>query len=219
MPDLKFEIISSSVKEYAAVPMLVFGLRITNPNEREEIYAVSLKCQLMIEAVKRRYDEESKDRLFELFGPHTRWDETLRTFFWQIINIPVPAFKKETIIDINVTCSEDFGSAAGKYFYAVREGNVPLDFLFSGTLFYRSESGDLQMTMIPWEKQALYNMQASLWHQMMDAYFPNCRWLQIRKDLYERLVAYKAANKFPTLQNCLEYIVEQAAEENINQQL
>jgi hypothetical protein len=217
MPDLKFEILSSHVKQYAAVPTLVFNLQITNNSENEEIYAVSLKCQLMIEAVKRRYDEESKNRLFELFGPHTRWDETLRTFFWQIINIPVPAFKNKTTIEISVPCSEDFGTAAGKYFYAVREGNVPLDFLFSGTLFYKNTEGSLQMTMVPWEKQALYNMPALLWHQMMDDYFPNCRWLQIRKDIYEKLVEYKAANKFPTLQNCLEYILEQVTAENIDQ--
>src|SRR5579862_5217686 len=126
MPDLKFEILSSHVKQYAAVPTLVFNLQVTNNIEGEEVYAISLKCQLMIEAVKRRYDEESKNRLYELFGPHTRWDETLRTFFWQIINLPIPAFTNKTIIEVNVPASEDFGTAAGKYFYAVREGTVPL---------------------------------------------------------------------------------------------
>jgi hypothetical protein len=48
MPDLKFEILSSHVKQYAAVPTLVFNLQITNNSENEEIYSVSLKCQLMI---------------------------------------------------------------------------------------------------------------------------------------------------------------------------
>ncbi len=215
MPDLKFEILSSHVKQYAAVPTLVFNLQITNHVENEEVYAVALKCQVMIEAVKRRYDEESKDRLFELFGEHTRWDETLRTIFWQIINIPVPAFKNKTVVEINIPCSEDFGTSAGKYFYAVRDENVPLAFLFSGTLFYKNCDDDLQITLVPWEKEALYKMPLALWQQMMDNYFPNCRWLQISRDVYEKLVSYKALSRFATLQNCLEHIIDGALKEII----
>jgi hypothetical protein len=217
MPDLTFEILSARTRSYSAVPTLVFELQITNKNAKEQVYAVALKCQLMIEAVKRTYDEETKDRLFELYGPHTRWDETLRTLFWQIINIPVPAFMDKTVIEINVPCSEDFGTAAGKYFYAVRNGDVPLDFLFSGTLFYENEESALQMTMVPWNKQALFNLPAGLWQQMMDEYFPNCRWLQIRKDIYEKLVKRKASEHFPTLQHCLEYFIERTPAEKINQ--
>jgi hypothetical protein len=162
----------------------------------------------MIEAVKRRYDEQSKNRLFELFGEHTRWDETLRTIFWQIVNVPVPAFQNKTIVEVNIPCSEDFGTGAGKYFYAVRDDHVPLAFLFSGTLFYQNSDKDLQITLVPWEKEAVYKMPAVLWQQMMDSYFPDCRWLQVRRDIYDRLVEYKALTKFPTLQNCLEHVVE-----------
>jgi hypothetical protein len=214
MPDLKFEIISSRVKPYAVLPTLVFDLQITNNHPQEQVYAAALKCQLMIEAVKRRYDRESKDRLFELFGDHTRWEETLRSFFWQIINIPVPAFSGKTVIEINIPCSEELSTAAGKYFYSVRDDEVPLAFLFSGTLFYKNANDDLEVTMIPWEKEALYKMPASLWQELMDVYFPNCRWLSIRKDIYERLVEYKAKSLFPTLSGCLENILEAALRDN-----
>jgi len=210
MPDLKFEIISSGIKQFAVVPTLVFNLQITNDVENEEVYAVALKCQVMIEAVKRTYNEESKDKLHELFGEPFRWDETLRSFFWIIINVPVPRFTGKTVVEVAIPCSEDQALAAGKYFYAVPEGNVPLAFLFSGTLFYKDPDGNLQVTLIPWEKEALCKMPANLWQEMMDIHFPNSRWMRVRKDIYDRLVRYKAQSAFPTLENCLEFILDDA---------
>lgn len=213
MPDLKFEILSAEVKPYAILPTLAFKLQITNETENEEVYAAALKCQVMIEAVKRTYNKESKDKLHELFGEPFRWDETLRSFFWTIVNIPVPRFTGKTIIEVTIPCSEDQALAAGKYFYAVEDGNVPLAFLFSGTLFYKDADENLQVILVPWEKEALYKMPAHLWQEMMETYFPNSRWLRIRKNMYDKLVRYKAQSSFPTLENCLEFILDEALKE------
>jgi len=158
MPDLKFEIISSEVKPYAVMPTLSFTLQITNASIDEEVYAAALKCQVMIEAVKRTYPEEAKDKLYELFGEPFRWDETLKSFFWTIVNIPVPRFTGKTAIEVTIPCSEDQALAAGKYFYAVSDGHIPLAFLFSGTLFYKDPNQKLQVTLIPWEKEAFHKM-------------------------------------------------------------
>ena len=221
MPDLKFEILSSEVKPYAVLPTISFQLRIVNNTENEEVYAAALKCQVMIEALKRTYDEDSKNKLGELFGPPSRWDETLRSFFWTIINIPVPRFTDQTIVEVAIPCSEDQALAAGKYFYAVDDGYIPLNFLFSGTLFYKSApvagvptghsvDSDLQVTMIPWEKEALWKMPANLWQEMMNIYFPGKRWLQVKKDTYDRLVMFKAQSSFPTLETALEFLLDDA---------
>lgn len=211
MPNLKFEIISSEVKQYSVVPTLAFRLQITNDVENEEVYAAALKCQVMIEAIKRTYNEESKDKLHELFGEPFRWDETLRTFFWTIMNVPVPRFTGKTVVEVAIPCSEDQALAAGKYFYAVgADGYVPLAFLFSGTLFYKDPDGNLQVTLIPWEKEALCKMPANLWQEMMDTHFPNSRWMRVRKDIYDRLVRYKAQSAFATLENCLESLIDEA---------
>jgi len=45
---------------------------------------------------------------------------------------------------------------------------------------------------------------------MMDLYFPNSRWMRVRKDLYDRLVIYKRQNAFPTLETALEYFLDDA---------
>lgn len=214
MPDLKFEIISAEVRPYAIVPTLVFSLQITNETENEEVYAAALKCQVMIEAIKRTYNEETKDKLHELFGEPFRWNETLRSFFWTIVNVPVPRFTGKTIVEISIPCSEDQAMAAGKYFYAVSNGLVPLAFLFSGTLFYKDAADNLQVILIPWEKEALYKMPADLWQKMMDIHFPNCRWLRMPKSIYDKLVNYKAHSTFPTLENCLESILEKVLKDS-----
>ena len=213
MPELRFEIISSRVRQYAAVPTLVFNLQITNDTPDEEVYAAALKCQIIIEATKRQYDAETKSRLYELFGNAERWGETVGTTFWQIIMVPIPRFTDQVVVEINVTCSEDQIIAAGKYFYGVQDGIVPLAFLFSGTLFFKDVKDDLQITLIPWEKEAYCKMPAILWQEMMEVHFPNTRWLHIRKDLYDKLVRYKSQNNFQTLENCLEDILEEALSE------
>jgi Family of unknown function (DUF6084) len=217
MPELIFEIVSCSIKEYAIMPTLAFDLRITNATAGEEVYAAALKCQVMIEAVKRTYNEASKDRLHELFGEPGRWDETLRSFFWTIVNIPVPRFTGTTQVEVTIPCSEDQALAAGKYFYAVPAGDVPLAFLFSGTLFYKDAAGDLQVTLVPWEKEAFCKMPASLWQDMMDAHFPDCRWMRVNKDVYDRLVAHKAQSAFPTLESCLDAVLDDALKDPVTQ--
>ncbi|KAA9038577.1 hypothetical protein FW778_13545 [Ginsengibacter hankyongi] len=210
MPDLKFEIISSEVKPFAAMPTLSFKLQITNTVEHEEVYAAALKCQVMIEAIKRTYNEEAKDKLYELFGEPMRWDETLKSFFWTIVNIPVPRFTGTTTVEVAIPCSEDQALAAGKYFHAVSDGHVPLAFLFSGTLFYKDINGNLQVSLIPWEKEATHKMPAYLWQEMMDIYFPDSRWLRVKKDTYDRLVTYKSKSVFPTLETAFESLVDKA---------
>ena len=213
MPDLKFEIISSEVKQFAISPTLSFKLQITNAIENEEVYAAALKCQVMVEAIKRTYNENAKDKLHELFGEPFRWDETLKSFFWTIINIPVPRFTGKTAVEITIPCSEDQAIAAGKYFYAVSDGDVSLAFLFSGTLFYKDAQGNLQISLVPWEKEAFCKMPASLWQNMMDIYFPNCRWLRVPKETYDKLVRFKAQSAYPTLEAALESILQDSLKE------
>jgi stage V sporulation protein SpoVS len=97
MPDLDFEIISADVKPYAAAPTIDFKLRISNAVEGEEVYAAALKTQVRIEAVYRKYDDETKKRLLEVFGKPERWGETLKSLFWKSITIPVPRFTGQTV--------------------------------------------------------------------------------------------------------------------------
>lgn len=210
MPGLTFEIVSAQIKEHAIVPTLSFHLKITNSVENEEVYAAALKCQVMIEAVQRPYNKEEAGRLFELFGEPYRWGETLKSLFWTVITIPVPRFTGHTIVEVTLPCSEDMSVAAGKYFYAIQDGMVPLAFLFSGAVFYKGAGEAVQMTPVPWEKEADYKLPVSLWKEMMQTYFPNHKWLRISREAFDKICRYKALTAFPTLEACLESMADTA---------
>ncbi|MEP7145562.1 MAG: DUF6084 family protein [bacterium] len=213
MPDLTFEIVNAELKPFAAIPTIDFYLRISNSIQEEEVYAAAIKCQVIIEPNKRIYDTETKEKLYELFGEPVRWEETMNSVQWIIVNIPVPRFTGSTNIKVSIACTEEQTLAAGKYFHAVRDGKIPLAFLFSGTLFYKAPDDKLLITQVPWEKEAQYKMPASIWEEMMEAHFPDGRWLRIRKDVYDRLIKYKARSTFLTLEDCVEAILDQTLKE------
>jgi hypothetical protein len=210
MPELDFEIVSAEVKPYAAVPTLLFKMLISNKNEEEEVFAAALRCQVLIEATRRSYDEESKTDLREVFGDPDRWEETVRGLMWTTVTIPVNRFRKSAIVEIAIPVYEDHITAAGKYFYSIKKGEIPLAFLFSGTLFYAGTNGGIQITQVPWHKEASYRMPADLWKKMMDIYFPGSRWVRLSAETFDRIYKYKAGNNFTSTEDCLEWLLKES---------
>ena len=62
----------------------------------------------------------------------------------------VPSFTGATEFELPVPCTYDLEVAATKYLYALPDGEVPLSFHFSGTVFYRGDDGRLQVALVPW---------------------------------------------------------------------
>jgi hypothetical protein len=104
--------------------------------------------------------------------------------------------------------------AATKYFHGLADGDVPLNFLFSGTVFYEDAAGSLQVSPIPWDKEARFRLPVKAWHQMMDIYYPNTAWLCLRRDVFERLHQYKVENAIPTWEQTFESLLP-ALEETV----
>ena len=72
-------------------------------------------------------------------------------------------FRGTTEAILPVPCSYDLNIAATKYFYVLEEGEVPLLFLFSGTIFYAGADGRLQVQQISWNNEcSLPNAGAAL---------------------------------------------------------
>ena len=212
MPDLSFEIESAEVLEYAAVPSLVFKLRVENL-DGEPIRSVSLNTQVRIAATQRHYEASEQERLLELFGEPHRWKDTLRSLLWTHTVIQVPQFSGSTGADMPITCTYDLEVAATKYFHALEDGEVPLEFLFSGTVFYTGEGGRLQTARISWEKEAEFRMPVRLWKEMMDHYFPNSAWIRLRKDAFDQLYNYKARMGFLTWEAAVEALLRASEQE------
>ena len=203
MPDLTFLVEGAEVLEFAAVPTLLFKLRISN-HEGEPVRSVALNTQIRITATQRHYRPEEQARLLELFGEPHRWGDTLKSLLWTHTTVLVPPFTGSTVTDMPVACTYDFEVVSAKYFHALEDGEIPLEFLFSGTIFYRGQEGVLQIVQIPWEKEARFRLPVYLWKQMMEHYFPNSAWLRVRKDTFDRLSSYKARKGLPTWEAALE---------------
>jgi hypothetical protein len=132
---------------------------------------------------------------------------------WTNTIVMVPAFTGATFVDLPVQCTFDFNVAATKYFAGMEEGEVPLLLLFSGTIFYMAETGALQVSQIPWEKEARCRLPVRTWRDMMDIYYPNSAWLCLRRDVFDRLYRYKVRRGIPTFEQALERVIPDVSEE------
>ena len=213
MPDLSFEVINAEVAAYSALPTLIFKMRIANAIEEEQIQNVNLKCQIMLSVTRRRYNAEEKAKLQELFGEPERWGKTLRTFLWTHVTTVVPRFSGSTIVDLPVPCSYDFEVVSTKYFNALEDGEIPLTFLFSGTIFYKDEAGNFQIAQISWSKEASYRLPIALWKEVIETYFPNSAWIRLQKDIFDQLYQYKITHGLPTWEEAFERLLRASSEE------
>jgi Family of unknown function (DUF6084) len=212
MPDSVFLVESVAPVPYAAVPSLAFRLRVINANREEVIHSMLLRAQIQIEVTRRHYTAEEQARLSDLFGEPGRWGQTLKTMLWTHVAVSLPPFQGETTIEMQVPCTFDFNVATTKYFHGLNEGDLPLNFLFSGTVFYRDEQENLQVAPISWEKEAKFRLPLKIWKQMIDEYYPNTAWLCLRRDAFERLYEYKMHNGIPTWEQAIERLFQNADE-------
>jgi hypothetical protein len=208
MPSLTFAIESAEAVPFAAVPTIAFKLHVTNSTFDEDIQSVALRCQIQIEASRRRYSSQEREELVDLFGDPDRWSQTLRSLLWTHTGITVPAFSNGTVVDLPVPCTFDFNVAATKYFHAIEDGDLPLCFQFSGTIFYPNPDGALQIAQINWDKETKFRLPAKVWHDMMDLYYPNSAWLRLRRDVFERLYKYKRRHGLATWEQALENLLQ-----------
>ena len=212
MPDLDFRVEGAEVLEFAAVPSILFKLRLENP-EGEPIRSVALSTQVRIAATQRHYEAAEQERLLEVFGEAHRWGNTLRSLLWTHTTLQVPPFSGSTVVDMPVECTYDFEVVAAKYFHALEDGEVPLEFLFSGTVFYAGEGGGLQIARISWEKEAQFRLPVRVWKETMEHYFPNSAWIRLRKDAFDRLYDYKARRGLPTWEAAVEALLHASEQE------
>ncbi|HEY0763975.1 MAG TPA: DUF6084 family protein [Pyrinomonadaceae bacterium] len=207
MPELNFSVDSAEAVSFAAAPLLSFKLRIRNANDAERIQSIALRCQVQIETTKRKYSATEQEQLFELFGEPERWGRTLRSMLWTHTSAVVPPFQGETVIELPVPCTFDFNIAATKYFAGLEDGVVPLNLMFSGTIFYEREDAGLQVEQISWNKEAQFRLAVSVWRDMMDHYYPNTAWLCLRRDVFEQLTRYKMDHAFTTWDQAIESLI------------
>jgi hypothetical protein len=211
MPELSFEVEGAEAVPFAAAPTLALKLRVTEAGG-EPVHAVILGCQVRIEATRRRYEPEERERLADLFGDPSRWGQTLRSLLWSNVTVNVPPFAGSVLVDLQVPCSYDFNLQVTKFFDGLEGGEVPLTLLFSGSIFFPGPGGGLQVSRVSWSEEATYRMPVSVWKDVMRLYYPNTAWLNLRKDVFDRLAAYKSRRGLPTWEQAVESLLLGAEE-------
>jgi hypothetical protein len=208
-PELRFSIQDAGVLDYAAVPTLRFGVRIESSGA---IRSLALNVQVRIAATRRRYDDAEEERLAELFGRPEQWGRSLRSLHWQNVALQVPAFTDSTVVELPLTCTYDLEVVASQYLHALEDGEVPLEFLFAGSVFYPGAAGQLQVRPISWDQEAEFRLPVAAWDRMMDRYFPDSAWLRLPRESFDRLHAYRARNALLTWEATVEALLRDAGE-------
>ena len=193
MFDLSFDIESVEIERFSASPLLLFQLRIKNAERTGRIENVLLNCQIRIEPTLRAYSAREHERLGELFGARELWSQSVHSLLWTHANLSIPGFDDETEARLPAQCTHDFNIASAKYFYGLIDGEVPLSFLFSGSIFHRDADGVLQISQIPWSKEARFRLASSVWRDLMNAYYSDCELVRIGSETFDRFYEFKRA--------------------------
>jgi hypothetical protein len=206
IPELSFEVVGVAAERYSAAPTLNFALRIERAGGGL-VRSILLDTQIQIAARRRPYGEAEQAWLVELFGTPDRWGTTLRTLLWTRTTLVVPPFTDSVLVNLPIACSYDLEVNASSYLSGLQDGDVPLEFLFSGSVFYTGPEGMLQTARISWNQEAEYRLQVSVWREAMDRHFPGAAWLRLGRPAFDLLRAYKAEHGLRTLEDAVERLI------------
>jgi hypothetical protein len=218
--DLGFGIVECRPEPHAVAPTLMAKIRITE-SSGVHVHAIAVKCQIRVEPHRRRYSQGEEERLLDLFGEPKRWGDTLKPFLWTHIAFMVPSFRDRVEIEVPISCTYDTEVAASKYFQALDaegDGEIPLIFLFNGTVFSKAGEGSpmgFSVGHVPWDKEASYRLPVSAWRGVMDLYFPNTAWLRLRHEAFNALSLFKARHGLPTWEETVALLLDKAGDADL----
>ena len=106
-------------------------------------------------------------------------------------------------------CTFDFNIASTKYLHALQDGDVPLALLFSGSAFYESPDGGLQVAPIPWTLEAAFKLPVDVWKRVIEQHYPKSAALWVHRDLFDRLDGFRRERGLGTLDEALDALLSQ----------
>lgn len=208
MSDVTLAVLAVAPEPYAVTPLLMARLGIAAIGD-EPVHAIALRCQVRIEPLRRGYTDDEAAALLDLFGSRERWSTTQHTFLWQHTSAMVPGFVGATQVELPLVCTYDFEVTAAKYLHALRDGSIPLQFLFSGTVFTKGRN-NFAVQQIPWDREDRYDLPVSVWRHLIELHFPNTGWVRLNHDTVDALVAYKSAHGMLGLDDAVTALLDPA---------
>jgi len=211
--EVTFAVLDVSPEPYAVTPLLNARVGIAADGD-DPVHAIALRCQVRIEPLRRGYSDDEEAGMLDLFGPRERWSTTQRTFLWQHSSAMVQGFTGGTQVDLPLECTYDFEVAAAKYFHALHDGTIPLQFLFSGTVFVRGANG-FSVQQVPWDREDRYDLPVSVWRHLIQLHYPNTGWLRLNRDTLDALAAYKSEHGMLGFDDAITSLLEARTTEDV----
>jgi hypothetical protein len=188
-PGLAFTVVGIAPEPYAAAPNLLARVRVEETTG-ERVHALALRAQVRIEPQRRRYDDSEERALLDLFGDRTRFAQTLKPFPWLHSSTVAQGFTGATEVDLVLPCTYDFEVSGSRYLHALRTGEIPLLFLFSGTVFTRGATG-FSVSQVPWDCESRYRLPVGVWRELMEEHFPGTEWVRMHRDTIDALAHFR----------------------------
>ncbi len=211
MSELEFRIDDVVAEPYAAAPQLTARLQVSE-STGATVHAIALRSVVRVEPQKRAYSDDETTGLADQFGTRDRWSQTLKPFQWMQCSTMIQGFEGSTLVDLPMPVTYDFEVAASKYLHALGpSGEVPLNFLFSGTVFTRGTNG-FGIEQVPWHLEANYKMPVEVWRTCMQLHFPNAGWLRLHRETLDELGDYKVAHGLTTWEEVVSRLLAAAKE-------
>jgi hypothetical protein len=208
MAELSFTVADVVPERYAAAPTLLARVRIEETTG-ERVHALALRAQVRIEPQRRRYDDAEERALLDLFGDRTRFAETLRPFPWLHTSTVAQGFAGSTELELPLPCTYDFEVSGTTYLHGLRDGEIPLLFLFSGTVFTRGSTG-FSVAQVPWDREARFRLPVAVWRDLMETYFPGTEWVRMRRDTIEALAHHRHVRGLTTWDDVVTSLLTEA---------
>lgn len=197
MNDLHFRVLGSRAEPHAIAPTLMFKLAIDQA-AGPAVHTIMLATQIRMQPQQRRYTSSEQHRLLDLFGEPPRWGETVKPIVFSHVSTIVPGFERKIDVELPVPCSYDFEVASAKYLHALEDGEIPLLFLFSGTIFSKREAGEagFNVQQVRWDREASYRMPVSIWREAIDQHYQGCGWIRLRKESLDAMQRFRAEGAY-----------------------
>jgi hypothetical protein len=198
-PAPELEVTAVAPAEGGATPALRFTVGVSDESGRE-VYTIALTAHVQIDADRRGYDPETRERLLDLFGEPERIPVTAGVVPIGRVETLVPSFSGSGTFELHVPVSGDLELAASRYLASLSGGTVPLTFLFNGSVFYCGERDRLQVTLVPWSSSARFRLPVSTWNGVLERRYGSSGFVRLGGETLEALRARRAALGLPTLE-------------------
>jgi hypothetical protein len=209
MAELTFTVVDVVPEPYAATPNLLARLRVEETTGAQ-VHALALRAQIRIEPQRRRYDDTEERALLDLFGDRTRFSQTLRPFPWLHASTVAQGFTGASTIELPLPCTYDVEVSGTKYLRALRDDDIPLLFLFSGTVFTRGATG-FSVSQVPWDSEARFRLPVRVWRDLMESHFPGTEWIRMQRDTVDALAHYRHVRGLTSWDEAVTTLLAQAS--------